>query len=170
MNFWFSRFFNSEIVSPTVFCLSFLRITALLLPLSVLKYFSIFRASSVARLALPKKSCTTLLVFFAYYCVAVPSFGAQILLYIPLLIGHAPCSTQKILRNFACLFCVLLRCCSHMRCPDTFVHSAPLCSRALHYSKNPAQLISCICEKTSFDTRFVFEARASFTHSFVVNL
>ena len=42
-------------------------------------------------------------------------------------------------RYFACLFCVLRRCCSHMRCSSTFVHSAPLCSRALHYPKNPAQ-------------------------------
>ena len=35
--------------------------------------------------------------------------------------------------------CVLLRCCSCLRCSSTFVHSAPLCSRALHYPKNPAQ-------------------------------
>ena len=74
------------------------------------------------------------------YCgVATRICGAQILLYIPLLYARAPCTTQKILRNFAfsslCIAALLLP----LRCSSTFVHSAPHRSRALHYSKNPAQ-------------------------------
>ena len=96
-------------------CLSFLRITALLLPLSVLEYFCTLRSSSVARLVLRKKS-------FA------------------ILQSHP---------------CVLRRCRSHMRCSSTFVHSAPLCSRALFYAKNPSQ--SCnptFVESLSYQIRW----------------
>ena len=85
--------------NPAQFRIFFFAYCGVAAPSSVLKYFCILCSSSVARLALPKKSCA---------------------------ISHSH-------------LCVLRRCCSCLRCSSTFVYSAPLCSRALLYSKNPAQ-------------------------------
>ena len=85
-------------------CLSFLRIAALLLPLRCSSTFVHSAPHRSRALHYPKNPAQFCILFFVYCCVATRICGAQILLYIPLLYARAPCTTQKILRNFAFSF------------------------------------------------------------------